>query len=270
MPSGLSSHVGMGAAILATLWAYDGWIQVSCVAGEMKEPGRILPRAILGGIGVVMLAYAIVNMALLHTLPAHQVTSLGENAASTAADFLFGPRGGQLISLGILVSMLGTHNSDIMTLTRMPFAMAERGQLPFSKFISYVHPRTGAPIWAIVFQIALGALLLTLKDPDRLTDIALFSLFVFNILAFVAVFILRKRQPELATGSYRVPFYPLVPLLAIGSGIFILVSTLWHSPKDSVVSLLVTLAGLPIYGYLARKKRKQGSLDGCALVGKTL
>lgn len=252
MPSGLATHAGMGAAILATLWAYDGWILVGFVAGEMKNPAKILPRAIITGLIVVMIAYLSVNIAVLHVLPATEIVKLGENAASTAATHLLGNFGGKLLSIGILVSIFGTMNGKILTFPRVPFAMAERRQLPASNLLSKVHPSFHTPVYATILQILLAALFMTVGDPDRLTDIAIFAIYIFYIMAFAAVFILRRRNPDLKR-SYSVPGYPIVPLIAIiGSG-FIVVSTILNNPRDTFYALMITLAGLPIYWYLNRK-----------------
>lgn len=252
MSSGLTTHTGMGAAILATLWAYDGWILVGFVAGEMKNPAKHLPKAIVTGLIVVMVAYLTVNMAILHVLPAAEIVKLGENAAGTAASVLFGNVGGRLISIGILVSIFGTLNGKIMTFPRVPYAMAERGQLPFSGVLAKVHPKFGTPIYATIMQILLAALMMTVGDPDRLTDIAIFAIYIFYVLAFIAVFLLRRRYPE-KKRSYSVPGYPVVPMIAILGSIFIIVSTMIDNPADTLYALGITVIGLPLYWVLSRK-----------------
>ena len=252
MPSGLATHTGMGAAILATLWAYDGWILVGFVAGEMKDPAKILPRAIVIGLLVVTAAYLSVNMALLHTLPASQITALMEKASPAAAGILFGEMGGRLISIGILVSIFGTLNGKILAFPRLPLAMAERGQLPGSSLWSKVNPTLGTPVYATLLEVCLAALLMLLGDPDRLTDIAIFSVYIFSIMAFVAVMLLRKRQPE-APRSYKVPLYPVIPIAAVIGGLFILATTLLDNPLDSCYSIAITLTGLPVYWWITKR-----------------
>ena len=253
MPSGVGEAAGMGAAILATLWAYDGWIGVSFVAGEMKKPSKQLPQSIAIGLGIVIAAYMSVNMALLYVLPAAEVVNLGKYAAGTAAGILFGDFGGRLINVGILVSIFGTLNGYILTNARVPYAMALRGQLPGSGFLSKVHARFGTPVNATLLQVVLTILLMTLGDPDRLTDIAMFIIWLFYILAFVAVFVLRIRQPHVIR-PYSVPLYPVVPLIAIVGSLYIVVSTILHNSADSLYALGITLAGLPVYWLVNRKK----------------
>ena len=251
MTSGLTTHTGMGAAILATLWAYDGWILVGFVAGEMKNPAKLLPRAIIIGLIVVVVAYLSVNIGILHVLPADQVVKLGPNAAGYASTILFGDFGGKILSIGILISIFGTLNGKIMAFPRMPYAMGERGQLPFSNVWSTVSKRFGTPIYATFIEVALAALLMLLGDPDRLSDIAVFVLYIFYLQAFVGVFLLRKRNPGLVR-SYSVPGYPVIPLVAILGSIFIVVTTIMDSPVDSLYAIGITLAGLPMYWMLKR------------------
>lgn len=259
MTSGAGQAAGMGVAILATLWAYDGWIGVGFVAGEMKNPAKQLPQAIVIGLGVVMVAYLSVNLAILHVLPASEVVKLGQLAAGTAAGVLFGDIGGKLISIGILVSIFGTLNGYILTSPRVPYAMALRGQLPASGFIAKASDKFGTPINATIVQVVLTLLLMTLGDPDRLTDIAMFIIWAFYILAFVAVFVMRKRNSA-DSRPYSVPAYPLVPVIAIAGAAYIVISTLINNPTDTLYALGITAAGIPVY-WLINKSNKQQSIS---------
>jgi APA family basic amino acid/polyamine antiporter len=253
MDSGSSMEISMGAAVLATLWAYDGWINVGFMAGEMKNPTKTLPRSIISGILVVIIAYLSVNIALLHVLPASEIVELGPNAAQAAASILFGDMGSTLLTIGILVSIFGCLNGKILTIPRVPFAMAERGYLPGSKSLSYVHPKFKTPVGATLLQLIIAILMMTLGNPDRLSDIAIFSVFSFYGLAFYAVFLLRKKDTY-TTNLYKVPFYPFTPIIAILGALYIVGSSLMNSPVDALLSLLVTLIGLPIYFKLKKSK----------------
>lgn len=260
MSSGVSTEISMGAAILATLWAYDGWMLVGFVAGEMKNPAKLLPRAIIGGLAVVTLAYLLVNVALLHVLPAAKIMALGENAAGTAASVLFGDLGGKLISVGILISIFGCLNGKILAFPRVPYAMAERNQLPFSKVFSKIHRKYGTPVQATVMEIVIAIIMMIVSNPDRLSDIAIFSVYIFYIQAFFAVFILRRRNKG-EKRPYNVPLYPFIPLLAIvGSG-YVVISTIIDNPKDSLFAILLTLIGLPLYWFLKRKSEDRESVN---------
>jgi APA family basic amino acid/polyamine antiporter len=248
MTSDVSPSIGMGAAILATLWAYDGWIGVSFVAGEMKDPAKQLPKAIIVGLGIVIAAYITINMAMMHVLPAAEIAALGKMAASTTAGLLFGEMGGKLISIGILVSIFGALNGYILTNGRVPYAMALEGQLPASSILSKVPSSVGTPVNAMLLEAILATVLMICWDPDSLTDIAMFVMWTFYVSAFIAVFILRKRYPN-AKRSYSVPGYPAVPMIAILGAVYIIVSMFMDKPIDAMVAVGITLIGLPVYWY---------------------
>jgi basic amino acid/polyamine antiporter, APA family len=253
MASGLTEKTGMGAAILATLWAYDGWILVGFVAGEMKNPAKVLPKAIIGGLTVVMIAYLTVNLALLNVIPAADLVKLGPEGAGTAANILFGDVGGKIISIGIMVSIFGCLNGKILAFPRVPLAMAERGHLPHSGLFAKVNEKLGTPINAIFMQVVLAILLMTVGDPDRLSDIAIFAIYLFYFLAFYAVFILRKKN-KAEERPYSVPGFPVVPIVAMVGTAFIVISTIMNNPVDTFYALAITVAGLPLYWYKCRKK----------------
>lgn len=253
MSSGNSQSISMGAAVLATLWAYDGWMNVGFMAGEMKNPSKTLPKAIITGIAVVMIAYLSVNVALLHVLPASKIVELGPNAAHTAASILFGDIGGKLIAIGILISIFGCLNGKIMTFPRIPFAMAEDRLFPGAKWLSKVHPKFQTPLYASLFETVLAILFMLVGNPDRLSDIAIFVVFLFYGLAFYAVFLIRKKEDGRQNSLYKVPLYPLTPIVAIVGTLYIVGSTLVDKPIDSFLSILVALAGVPLYKYLTRR-----------------
>ncbi|PZE21543.1 APC family permease [Paenibacillus xerothermodurans] len=258
--SGLTGQLGMGAAVLATLWAYDGWMMLGFVAGEMKNPAKHLPIAIVGGLSIVTAAYVLINVALLHVLPAADIAALDTTAASTAASILLGNTGGKLISIGILISIFGCLNGKILTFPRVPFAMAERGQLPFSKQLRKVHPKFGTPVAATVMQVILAVILMVFTNPDYLSEMSIFVVYLFYILAFIAVFLLRKRNQS-GTRAYSVPLYPFVPVVAILGSLFIIYSTLQNQVMDCLFAIALTLIGLPIY-YVLEKKQAHSETQG--------
>jgi APA family basic amino acid/polyamine antiporter len=253
--SGIAEQMGMGAAILATLWAYDGWMLVGNVAGEMKNPGKHLPIAIVGGLTIVMVAYVLVNLAMLHVLPASQIALLGENAASTVAQQVMGGLGSKVISIGILISIFGCLNGKILAFPRVTFAMAERGQLPFSRVFAKVHPKLGTPVGATLLQVAIAIVMMTLTNPDYLSEMAIFAIYIFYILAFIAIFILRRRNPGMKR-VYSVPLYPVIPLVAIGGSLFVVGSTLFNQFYDCLWAILITLLGLPLYLVMNRRNKE--------------
>lgn len=255
MSSGSAVHTGMGAAMLATLFAYDGWMLVGFVAGEMKNPAKHLPLAIIGGLSIVTATYIIINVAMLHVLPAEEIVNLGTKAAGTAANNLLGPFGGKIVSIGILISIFGCLNGKILAFPRIALAMAQRKQLPFSRFLSTISAKSGVPVAALGLEITLAILVMILSDPDYLSDMAIFSVYIFYIFSFIAVFVLRKRDPE--GGSYRVPLYPVIPLVAILGSLFVVVSTLFSAFGDCMLAIGITLIGLPIYYVIQRKQQTQ-------------
>lgn len=250
------SKEGLGAAMLAAMFAYDGWIASASAAGEMRNPAKILPKAISIGLLVIIVSYLAVNMALIHVMPASQIQALGENAAGTAAGILFGEVGHQIISIGIIISIFGGLNGKILSYPRISFAMANDRLLPGANFLSRVHAKFGTPVWAIAFEIVLAILFMVVSNPDRLSEIAIFAIFIFYIQAFIAVFLLRKRKPEWIRqkGNYRVPLYPVTPILAIIGSLFVVFSMLTHDLEGAIITIIITLAGLPIYWWMNRKK----------------
>lgn len=245
--SGSSTQaLSMGAAVLATLWAYDGWMNVGFMAGEMKNPSKTLPRAIISGIVIVILAYLSVNIAMLHVLSASKIVELGPNAATAAASSLFGDIGGKILAIGILVSIFGCLNGKILTFPRITFAMAERNFLPGSNVLSSIHPKFNTPVGSTVFQIILALAMMVFWNPDRLSDMAIFAVFLFYGLAFNAIFILRKKDKG-GKKLYKVPLYPFTPIVAILGTLYIIVSTIIHAPIDALVSIGIAIIGLPVY-----------------------
>ena len=190
----ISENQSIGMAILATLFAYDGWILLASIGGEMKNPTKLLPKAMTVGILIVTAAYVLINLALLNVLPATQIVDLGENATATAAGMLLGEYGGKIISIGIIVSIFGCLNGKILTFPRIPMSMAERGQLPFAKFIAKESPRFKTPANAITVEIILGIILMIISDPNKLSEISVFIIYIFYVMTFIGVFILRKRN----------------------------------------------------------------------------
>ncbi|RAK15459.1 serine/threonine exchange transporter (LAT family) [Anoxybacillus vitaminiphilus] len=255
MESESSQTISMGAAVLATLWAYDGWMNVGFVAGEMKNPAKTLPKAIITGIIIVMIAYLSVNIAMLHTLPANKIVELGPNAAKEAATLLFGEMGGKLIAIGILISIFGALNGKILTFPRIPFAMAEDKLLPGAKWLSRIHPKFKTPVQATVLQLVIAIIMMLAGNPDRLSDIAIFTVFLFYGLAFYAVFLLRKNGTD-NNHLYKVPLYPVTPMIAILGAIYIVGSTLIYNPVDSLFSIFLSLSGLPVYKMIKSQKTK--------------
>lgn len=243
---------GFSAALLATLFAYDGWLNVGNIAGEMKRPEKDLPKAIILGLGSVAIVYWIINFVYLKTLPAGQIAG-NLNSSSEVANQLFGDIGGKIVTIGILVSVYGALNGYTMTGIRVPFALALKDEFPFSKYLKKLSHKTKIPYIAAIVQLVIACIMMTLGTFDLLTDMLIFVMWSFSMLLFAAVFILRKRAPEMPR-PYKVPLYPWVPLIAMLGGGFILVMTLVTTPGLALTGIGVTVIGVPVYYYMQKKK----------------
>lgn len=241
---------GLGAAILSTLWAYDGWVAVTNVAGEVRDPGRLLPRAIIAGLGLVIAVYIAFNVALLRVLPAGTLAA-SPTPAADVANVIFGRTGAKIVALGILVSIWGALNGYILTGARVPYAMAEASNFPLAKVFGAVHRRFRTPVNSLLLEAGLATLYVFTGSFNRLTDLAVFSLWVFFVMALAAVYVLRARRPELPR-PYRVPLYPLLPAVGILGGLYIIVSTLRTNPRDALFGVGLTVIGIPVHWLVSR------------------
>lgn len=238
----------LGSTLLAVLFAFEGWTNVGAIAGEMKNPGRDLPRAIVGGVSVIMAVYFVINMAYLRVLPANRLMEL-ESPASAVAIKIFGPTGGLLIKAGIVISVIGAANGFLMSGSRVVYQLAEMRTLPMSGRLKALNGRQ-VPANSILLIGILACLYSLSGRFDMLTDLAVFSCWIFYTLTFFCVIRLRRTKPELER-VYRVPLYPLIPILAIASGLYVIASQLFLSGSGprllSLGSIAVTLAGLPVF-----------------------
>ncbi|MBC7386883.1 MAG: amino acid permease [Cryobacterium sp.] len=258
-----TAGAGMGAAVLACLWAYDGWMQVANIADEIENPAKNLPRAIVFGLVVIMIAYLLVNTALFHVLPIAEIASLNEKAAAVASTKLFGDIGGKLISLGILVSIFGCLNGNILTLTRIPYAIALRGIFPFREKFAVLHPKFHTPVNSIILKALVASVMIVLFNPDRITDLALFIMYLFYGLVFIGIFKLRRIYGKPKSGEYSVPLYPFVPMVAILGCGFICYGMIRQAPMDAIVSLFIAALGFPAYAFLSRNAKD--TVDGARM-----
>ncbi|MEI6285400.1 MAG: amino acid permease [Bacillota bacterium] len=250
--TGLMSVMGpFSAAVLATLFAYDGWAQVASVAGEIKNPGKILPRAIIGGLCFLIIVYLGINMAMFKVLSAAEIVTLGHDAAAVVSQKLFGLVGGNLVAVGIMVSILGGINGYTMTLSRIVYSMGERKQLPGSKFFGKLDCDSRTPVYGAALLIIISFVYYRLFDADKLSDIAVFAIWIFYALSFVAVIIARKKFAHLPR-TYKVPLYPVIPIIAVIGAVYCLYGMVQASLINAIMAIVLTLIGLPVYAYLMR------------------
>jgi basic amino acid/polyamine antiporter, APA family len=239
-----STTAGFGAAILGTLWAYDGWIGVGNIAGELKNPGKNLPRAIVGGLSIVMVVYVAINIAILNVLPFDAITA-SEKAASDAAVVLFGKGGAAFISVGIMVSIFGALNGYMLTGSRVPLAMAQDKIIPFSSFMGKLS-KSGTPINALIVQFVLACAYVFSGSFNTLTDLTVFVLWIFFVMAVIGIFVLRSKHTHLAR-PYKVPLYPITPIIGIVGGGYILISTIITNTSNAIYGIGIALLGIPVY-----------------------
>ena len=243
----------IGQLLVAILFAYDGWINVGALAGEMKNPGKDLPKAIIGGLSIVMAINVVINLAYLWVLPASELAQYA-SPASIVAEKIFGPVGGKLINVGILVSVFGCLNGYLLTGPRIPYTLANQKLLPatFGKL-----NKNGVPANATLFMVALSVIYALSGQFNLLSDLSMFAIWAFYTLTFIGVIKLRKTQPDLER-PYKVPFYPVIPIISICSGLFVVIDQLFLAGmKSSMISLggvIVTLIGLPVYAVMTKKK----------------
>jgi len=230
-------------AMVAILWAYDGWGDLAFVGGEVKDPQRNLPRAMFIGTGSVVALYLAANLVYLHLIPIQQVKG-AELVAADVARMLLGGAGLIAVSAAVAVSTFGTLNGSMMTAPRIFFAMAEDGVFP--KAITRVDPRTGAPTGAIVLAGCLGALFVLVRRFTELADQFIIGIWPFYALAVAAVFVLRRRRPDLERG-YRTWGYPVVPLVFLLGAVFLLGNYLVSETPAFALDVGIILSGIPAY-----------------------
>jgi APA family basic amino acid/polyamine antiporter len=245
-----------GAALIAALWATDGWNNLPMAAGEVRDPTRVVPRALVAGLAIVTALYALVFVAYFYALPFAEVASANTPArpravATYAAMTVLGPAGVAVMSTVFVLSALGAMNGSILTSARVPYAMAADGL--FFRRLATLSPRTEVPAFAIVVQGAWSCVLVSTGSFDQLTDMVIFSSWVFYALAAGGVLVLRRRRPELAR-PFRVPGTPWLPALFVATAVALLVDTIALQPLRSTVGLGLIGLGLPAYALFRRRR----------------
>lgn len=245
--AGKSFSASMSQGLLSALFAFEGWIVVTNFANEVKNPEKDLSGAIILGLMAVTLIYVLINYTFLTILPIKQLAG-NNNAAFEASIKLFGKIGGKLVTIGILTSVYGAANAYLLTGMRTPYILAQDKLLPYSQKIGKTNIHTGVPVFGALIITGISLVMLALGNFNLLTDMLTFVMWTFNTMLAVAVIILRKREPQLKR-PFKVPAYPLIPLIAIGGGLFIIISTIINQFVLSMIGLGLTLLGVPIFYY---------------------
>lgn len=240
--------------LLAALFAYDGWINVTNLAGEVKQPEKNLSRAIILGLSIITLIYVLVNYTFMSVLPFKEIIG-NQNTAYLTSLKLFGNLGGKLVTIGILISVYGAINGFMLTGMRIPYTLAKEKLLPFSDKIGKTNINTGVPTVSALIILAISLIMIVFGTFDLLTNMLVFVMWAFTTLISIAVVILRLREPKLER-PYVVPWYPIIPIISIGGGLFIIISTIINEFWLSMTGIGLTLIGLPVYYYMKRKNNK--------------
>jgi basic amino acid/polyamine antiporter, APA family len=242
--------VGFFAALVAALWAYDGWNDLNMVAGEIRNPQRNIPLSLIWGVATVGALYILVNAAVQYVMPAASVAASARPAADTVA-LVLGHAGASLVSVGIAISMLVTLNGTIMSGARVPFAMSRDGY--FFKSLAEVHPRFRTPSMALVVQCGLAIVLLLGGGNFRqFFSLAIFAEWLFYMIAGSTLFVFRHREPH-ADRPYRVLGYPVVPAIFVLVSAVLLYYTFTDNLRYSAEGCVAILAGIPVFWFFARK-----------------
>lgn len=235
----------MLTALVPIMWTYDGWSNLSFVGGEVKEPGRNLPRALILGTTAIVAIYLLVNAAYLYLLPVTEMAGTARVAAEAARRIpLFGGAGAAIISGVVMVSCFGSVNGSILTGPRIFFAMADRGLM--FPVIARVSPRFQTPSVAIWLAAGLGVAYVLQNDFAGLADRFVLGVWPFYALAVAGVFVLRRRQPD-APRPYRTLGYPLTPAIFLLASLGMVVNALVAHPAENGVTFGIILAGVPVY-----------------------
>jgi APA family basic amino acid/polyamine antiporter len=256
---GGSLFAAFGVATVSALWAYDGWNNVSMVGGEVENPQRNLPIALIGGSLLVLIVYVLVNVAYFYVLPASQVLHTNTVASDAARRFL-GNAGGAFIAVGVIVSTFATLNGSILAGSRIPYATAREGLFP--GVLAAVHPRFHTPAVSLVGQAIIAGLFALTGQYQSLYTKVIFAEFLFYALCTLGIFVLRYRFPDLPR-PYRTWGYPVVPALFILLSSFLLVNTFREQQADSMWGLAMVGSGIPVYFlWKAWKRRRESGARG--------
>lgn len=244
---------GVGIGLVAVLWAYDGWENLTALAGEIRNPQKSLPIALIGGTLVVIAVYLIINAAYLRALP-FPALATSQSVAADAAVTVLGRAGAAAAGVLVMVSVLGTLNGSVMSNPRVFFAMAE--DRLFFKSVGKVHPRFETPYVAIVFLAVVAVIYVMSRSFLELAAAYVLGIWPFLALAVIGLFILRRKRPD-APRPYRVLGYPIIPALFVLGTFLVIGYSLYQNPLSTGISLGVTLIGVPLYFlWLAWQKRE--------------
>jgi APA family basic amino acid/polyamine antiporter len=243
----------LAGAIVGAFFSFGGWWDLSKLAGEVRDPERTLPRALIYGVSILTSVYILTSAAFMYLVPLEQVTS-GETFAAQAGEVLFGRRGGQVLSSIVIVAVLGSLVAIVMSAPRVYFAMARDGL--FIPAAAAIHPRFETPARAIIIQAALATLLVLVGTFNTIISYFVFVVVIFIGLTVAALFVLRRREP--GSNVYRTPGYPVTPIVFLFLIALLLFLLGGHNPREALLGVGVVILGLPVYYLFLRGKRQPG------------
>jgi APA family basic amino acid/polyamine antiporter len=234
-----------GLALAGAFWAYDGWNNVTYVSGEIKDPQRNVPKALLYGTLIVVIVYVLINLAYLYVMPVEEMKDSPLVAAS-AVEKIFGVKGASILVILVIISTFGALNGSLLAAARVQFAMA-RTNLFFS-YLGKVHPKYSTPHTSLVVQGLWSSLLVMSGTFDTITDYVMFAAWFFYMLGAAGVFVLRKKFPD-KERPYRVWGYPFTPAIFVVFSFLYLLNSVISDTENAMMGAILIILGLPVYFY---------------------
>ena len=247
---GMNPLSAFALAIVAALWAFDGWSSVYIVSEELKNPKRDLPRAVIIGVLGVTIVYVLFNLALLKVLPIDEFVAT-EAPGSMAAQAIFGKPGAVLVTVGALIAIFGSCNGCILAYPREYYAMARDKR--FFKVFAKINPKTGTPVNAQLATMVVSSALILFGTFEQLTALVAFCAWIYYTLGVSSVYVFRKKYPDMER-PYKVWGYPVLPAVTILLSLVVLVTTLWEDPMNSAIGVAIPVAGYILYHVYFKKQ----------------
>ena len=235
----------LGLAMVSVLWTFDGWIFITYVAGEVKNPGRNIPLSLIFCMLIVVTIYLLLNYVLIYTLGFTGMNG-SDLVVSDSASVFLGNKGAAIVTLIILISLIGANNGFVLTSARINYAMA-KDKLFFHQ-ASQIHPRFKSPANALIIQCVWACLLTFTGTFNQLITYIIFASWIFYGMSAGAVIILRNKKPDMER-PYKTPVYPWIPIIFILFAIFLTINTIMEAPRDAAIGAGIILVGLPMYYY---------------------
>ncbi|HET9479680.1 MAG TPA: amino acid permease [Pyrinomonadaceae bacterium] len=244
--------VGLAAGMLGALWAYDGWNNLTFLAGEVKNPGRNLPLALIGAGLLIMALYLFINVSYYHVLTPTQIADVpaSSSVAAEVVRRLLGSVAVTLMAAAMMTSSFGALHASLLATSRVPYALAKDGLVV--KSLAHVS-KTHVPVRALIVLCVWACVVALSGSFDTLTDYAIFALTLFYALVAASVFIFRRKMPE-AERTYRVWGYPFVPIIFLTVSAWLIVTTIYNTPRQSAIGLGLIMLGVPVYYLLDRRR----------------